>query len=95
MTRKPPYKHPVSSYTRRDGKRIDDYERGKGAKPKQSTARPQKRKTNASGYGVTLILSKAKEFYPVTGDSFSEASKAGLKHLQAGEIPMKVRVKIR
>ena len=91
--RKPPYKHPVSSYTRRDGKRIDDYERGKGKKPKQSTARPQKRKTGASGYGVTLVLSRASEFYPVSGGSFSEASKEGLKHLMAGEVPRKVRVK--
>jgi len=95
MTRKLPYKHPVSSYTRRDGKRIDNYERGKGKKPKQSTARPPNRKSGGSGYGVTLVLSRASEFYPVSGGSFSEASKAGLKHLQAGEIPMKVRVKIR
>jgi len=93
MTRKSPYKHPVSSYTRRDGKRIDDYERGKGKKPKQSTARTQKRKTGASGYDVTLVLSKASEFYPVSGGSFSEASKEGLKHLIAAEIPYKLKVK--
>ena len=92
--RKTAYKHDVGSYTRNDGKRVEKYKRGKGSKPKQSKARSRNSKQSGYGYKVTLILSKASESYPVSGGSFSEASKAGLNHLVAGEVPRKVRVKL-
>jgi len=93
MTRKRPYKHPVTEYTRKDGKRVDNYVRGKGSKPSQPS-KGTPRANNSQGYRVTLVLSRDSEFYPVSGGSFSEASKEGLKHLQAAEIPLKVRVNL-
>jgi len=33
MKRKPPVRHDVSGYTRKDGTKVDDYRRGRGTKP--------------------------------------------------------------
>jgi len=92
MTRKSPYKHPVTDYTRQDGKRVERYIRGQGKKPSQ-TPKGKPRTNSNQNYRVTLILSRNSELYPVSGGSFSEASKEGLKHLIAAEIPYKLKVK--
>ena len=91
--RKSPYKHPVTDYTRKDGKRVERYIRGQGKKPSQ-TPKGKPRTNSNQNYRVTLILSRNSELYPVSGGSFSEASKEGLKHLIAAEVPLKIRVKL-
>lgn len=75
MKRKSPIEHTVSSYTRRDGKRIDKYRRGSGDAPRQS--KPSIRSTKAgSGYYVTLTGSGKSESYKGYGSPVSSLRQA-------------------
>ena len=78
MTRKSPYKHPVSSYTRGDGKRVDNYDRGEGSKPKE-----RKRKIASQGssggakYDVTFMFpSGPSETYRGSGTATNALTEA-------------------
>ena len=92
MTRKPPYKHPVSSYTRRDGKRIDNYERGKGKKPKQNTKKNTKIRNRERLFNVSVIGVKGSDLYRLRGFSFSDAAINAL-HNYSKTYPMKLKVR--
>ena len=100
--RKTPIEHDVSSYTRRDGKRISTYVRGTGkrAAPRRSKLNLKRQSTGNvksstnNTFNTSLILSKGSESYLVHGESFSDASRNGLRNLKAAEVPIRVRVRI-
>ena len=85
MTRRSPYRHPVSSYLRQ-GTRVDQYMRGKGAKPKQPRRIIGVEKPN---YTVTVDG----KVYPVEAGDILQALDRGIsKH--SGEAT-RVTVRIR
>ena len=100
--RKTAYKHDVGSYTRNDGKRVEKYKRGKGSKPESKNSKlntkrqkiSNPRTTKNSTFNTSLILSKGSESYLVSGESFSDASRNGLRNLKAAEVPVRVKVRI-
>ena len=92
MTRKPPYEHKVTDYTRRDGKHVETYRRGSGSKPRTRTRK--KTAMGGSAYSVTLYYASGSETHPVQSDSLYGASYKGLQSLEAAEVPRKMRIKV-
>ena len=92
MTRKSPIRHPVSSYTKYDGTRVDNYERGKGIRPRESRTKPQIRGTGVE-YNVTLFFDGGSESHRIDGGSLTDAAYSGLRLMQKPSVPRRMRIK--
>ena len=92
MTRKSPIRHPVRSYTKYDGTRIDNYERGKGTRPRERRTKPQIRGTSVE-YNVTLFFDEGSESHRIDGGSLTDAAYGGLRLMQKPSVPRRIRIK--
>jgi len=92
MTRKSPIRHPVSSYTKYDGTRVDNYERGKGTRPRERRAKPQIRGKGVE-YNVTLFFDEGSESHKIDGGSLTDAAYGGLRLMQKPSVPRRMRIK--
>jgi len=92
MTRKSPIRHPVSSYTKYDGTRVDNYERGKGTRPRERRTKPNIRDPGVE-YNVTLFFDEGSESHKIDGGSLTEAAYDGLKRMQKPSVPRRIRIK--
>lgn len=98
-----PVKHPVSGYTRKDGKRVGEYTRGsrkpskKKTKTIKSSSNPNRAKNSGRknvGYSVTLFYGDKSETHPIQSDSLPDAAYQGLQALEAAKIPRRMRIKV-
>ena len=94
MTRKTPFKHPVSHHVRA-GVAVKDYERGKG-KPK-NTSRSTSLRTKASKgstYNVTFYFTDGtREAYNVNGGTLTGAVGEALPRIQRPMVPVHAQVR--
>ena len=87
MTRKSPYEHKVRGHYR-DGKFIENFDRGTGPKPEQRTKpRPLKRSNPGSGYNVTFMFPSGSSETYNTGGTATGALKAATSKIQRPEMP--------
>lgn len=89
MDRKPPYHHTVSGHYR-DGKYIDDYERGKGKKPSNPGIRVKGIGRALTVYHLVFHFRGGEtESYNEQG-TLSGAVRSGLSRIQRAEVPRRV-----
>jgi len=92
MTRKSPIRHPVSSYTKYDGTRVDKYERGNGTRPRERGTKSQIRGPGVE-YNVTLFFDDDSESHRIDGGSLTDAAYGGLRLMQKPSVPRRMRIK--
>lgn len=91
MTRRSPYKHPVTGHYRL-GKYIDRYTRGSGKKPvKSNPHRGVGKGGPGNKYKVTVYYSDSREARAVDAGTFTDAVADGTR--DAPELPRRVRVR--
>jgi len=88
MTRLSPVKHDVGSYTRSDGKRVEEYERGSRKKPNAKVKpRPLKRSNPGTGYNVTFMFPSGSSETYNTGGTATGALNSAVSLIQRPELP--------
>lgn len=91
MTRKSPYRHPVSGHYR-EGKFVDHYMRGEGKKPSGKLPQNRVKPVPKKKYKVTVYYPGAdREAQEVDAGNLTEAVAAGTS--QAKELPKRVKLK--
>jgi hypothetical protein len=92
-SRKKPYRHPVSGHYR-NGKYIDNYERGHGEKPKAPTrsVNPQGRGGNP-GFNVTFYFPDGRETYNVGGGTLTGALREAIPQIQRPVVPTHAQIR--
>ncbi len=90
MTRLPPVKHNVRSYTRSDGKLVDTYKRGSRDKPKNVPVKRGSSRRSGKLYSIKFGFSDGgSETYPGSG-TLSGAIKQATAKIQRPKLPVRV-----
>lgn len=89
--RKSPFKHNVSGHYR-EGKYIDNYDRGKGKRPNNPIKPSLGRGLPDAGFSVTMYYPSGRRTLPVKAGTFTEALMRGFDQADGGD-PSHVRVR--
>lgn len=94
MTRKSPFEHEVSGYTR-NGTYIKKYTRGKGKAPQNQPQRSSRSLKGASNsYNVSFYFKDGtRETYNVSAETDTAALRAGMTQIQRPQIPYKAELR--
>ena len=92
MNRKPPYRHPVSGHYR-EGKWVENYERGKGKKPTNPVNPGNPQGGGKAGFNVSFFFPDGRETYNVGGGTLTGALREAIKLIQRPVVPSHAQIR--
>jgi len=91
-SRKSPIRHPVSGHYR-DGKWVENYERGKGEKPRSPPKVGNPHSGGNPGFNVSFFFPDGVETYPVGGRTLTGALREAVPKIQRPIVPTHAQIR--